>query len=158
MKRRRTLALLCAVLVLLTGCFGGKDKTNITKYRGCAAPVSARFYYGGNSDEKHIEELPADRLSDLIADLDAMSYKTHFFHTDYFWAGQFGLELTLADGTFWNYDGTELELRRVSITQTRDEANRITGDFVEITEGDYWETISKYFESAAEMEPMGTWY
>ena len=155
MKRNRFLALLCAAALLLTGCFGGREKTNITRFRDCAEPVSARFYYGGA--EKQIEELPPERLSDLVADLDAMTYKTHGFHTDYYWAGQFGLELTLADGTFWNYDGTKLELRKVSITESRDNENRIAGAFAEITGGDFWETISKYFDATAEMKPMGTW-
>ena len=158
MNGKRRLVLLCTALaLLLTGCFGGREKTNITKYSGCAEPVSARFYYGGYSGEKNIEELPPNQLSALVGDLDAMTYKTHMFHTDYYWAGQFGLELTLADGTFWNYDGTKLELRKVSITESRDNENRIAGAFVEITGGDFWETISKYFDATAEMKPMGTW-
>ncbi len=153
MKRKRILALICVTLLFLTGCFGKKVRTDITKYDDCAAPVSARFYLGGAGDAEKIEELPPEKLPALIEALDQLSYTTHSCHTDYFWAGQYGVELTLADGTFWNYDGTRVEIRSVSITKSRDEKSRIAGTFTDLVDGDFWGAVRPFFDTVQEIAP-----
>ena len=155
MGARRRIVLLCTALaLLLTGCFGsGRVKTEITKFDGCEDPVSARFYLGGADGAYHVEELPSGKLEALVQALDGLRYTTHSCHTDYFWAGQYGVELTLADGTFWNYDGTRVEHRSVSITETRDEKTRIAGTFTDLQDCSFWECLEPFFDSAKQSQP-----
>ena len=122
-------------------------------YDGCAAPVSARFYLGAGRGEPTVEELPPEKLPELIEALDKLTYKTHGFHTDYFWAGQYGVELTLDDGTFWNYDGTRVEHRRVSIIESLNEQNKISGTFTDLTDCSFFDAVRPFFEAAKEISP-----
>ena len=148
MDAKRRLVLLCTALALvLTGCFGKRVKSDVTRFDNCAAPVSARFYLGGYDGAKQIEELPSEKQAELIEALDALTYTTHSCHTDYFWGGQYGVELTLADGTFWNYDGTRVEHRRISITESRDEQNRISGTFTDLVDCSFWDAVRPFFDA-----------
>ncbi len=151
---RKLTVLLCTAALLLTGCFGGgRVKTDITKYDGCAVPVSARFYLSGADRTYTVEELPPEKLPELMKALDDLHYKTHGFHTDYFWAGQYGVELTLEDGTFWNYDGTRVEHRSVSITESRDMETRIAGTFTDLVESDFWAALRPFFDTVNQIAP-----
>ena len=151
--KRRIIVLVCAIAMVLTGCFGRKVRSDVTKYDGCAAPVSARFYLGAGRGEATVEELPTEKLPALVEALDGLRYTTHSCHTDYFWAGQYGVELTLADGTFWNYDGTRVEHRKVSIIESMDEQNRISATFTDLEDCSFWDAVRPFFEAAKTISP-----
>ncbi len=152
-KRRAAAAAALALFLLLTGCFGRRERTGLLRRWDCGTPVSARFYVKGGV----VQELPAGMLSELVTELDTMKFKTHGFHTDYYWHGQFGIELTLDDGTFWNYDGTCAELRSVSITESTDNEYKIRKEFIEITDADFWDTMEQFFPEIANTGILGSW-
>ena len=152
-KKIPFLLLLVLLPVLLCGCCIGcmmlsshKESKKLLTYYSDSPVIAARYYSKGGSGY-NISELPADKLEALVQTLDSMELKYHFFHTDYFWGGQFGIELELEDGTFLTYDATELELRRSSI---REEAEykeyHIRSDFLEVTNCDFWEEMKKFFD------------
>ncbi len=157
--KRHLFAILIGVLLfalLLTGCTS-RPKTGITHHWDCGTPVAARFYWDGRSENVPSEELPSDRVAELVSTLDAMEYRTHGFHSDYYWHGVFGIELELDDGTFLDYDGTCLELRSVSILQSSDNETQLHKEFVEMTGGDFWEVMGTFFEAVNETPVLGTW-
>ena len=75
-----------------------------------------------------------------------MQLKTKAFHTDYFWGGQFGIELSLEDGTYLTYDGTKLEHRRRS--RESGDRDNIESVFAEVTNMKFWEEMDDFFQMA----------
>ena len=147
------LGMLLLLALLLSACTGGVS-TGITHHWDCGAPVSARFYYAGGDE---VMELPADRLEELVRTLDAMEYKTHGFHSDYFWHGQYGIELVLDDGTYLDYDGTCLEQRSVSMLKATGSETQLHKSYVEVTNCDFWEVMDSFFEIVGESHASTNW-
>ena len=136
------IAVLLAAVLLLSGCFGGTVKTGLLSRWDCGTPLAARFFSLSGDGQRHTLELDPSRLEDLTQTLDAMTYKTHGFHTDYFWGGQFGIELDLEDGRIWRYDGTRMELYAAA---PGPEDRPVNSSFVEVTGEDFWETMKDFF-------------
>lgn len=146
---RRFVIILLALAVLaasLCGCTSA-EKTGITRHFGKTEVTGARLYVK-DGDEYKIEELGADKLGELAKALDALTYKTYGFHTDYFWGGRYGLELSLSDGTYWTYDGTCLQHLKASVTEDPTMEQRLDKTFADITEGEFWQTVTPFFEGS----------
>lgn len=156
--------LICLSAVLMCGClFSGtssgssKKKKALTDYYGESTVVAARYYSQGE-DVYYYEELPEDQLPALVEKLDSMEYKYHFFHTDYFWGGQMGIELDLEDGNHITYDGTKIELRSESrVIDGDDPDNDLKSDFLEITNCSFWEEMAPFFPSINPTAVFSTW-
>ena len=147
-KENRTIAfiLILALTVLsLSGCFGGRTRKNLLNYFGECKVQSARIYIISQKDGQ-FEELKASRVPELVKKLESMQLKTKAFHTDYFWGGQFGIELTLEDGTYLTYDGTKLEHRRRS--RESGDRDNIESVFAEVTNMKFWEEMDDFFRMA----------
>jgi hypothetical protein len=86
-----------------------------------------------------------------------MEYRTHGFHRDYFWHGQYGIELVLDDGTFLDYDGTCLEQRSVSMLETTGSEFQLHKEYVEVTSCDFWEVMDSFFEVVGESHASTNW-
>ncbi len=159
MKRSVCVLLTCVLLLSLTlsGCFKSKEKQGLLSAFKMGKPVSARFYTSFAEEDKQVEELDSSRLGALTETLERFHYKTHFFHTDYYWDGRFGIELSLDDGTFWIYDGTLMKHTTVSILDKQTEPKLLDRDFVEVTDADFWETMREFFPSINPGMLLGSW-
>ena len=147
-RKNRTIpfVLILALTVLsLSGCFGGRTRKNLLTYFGESRVQSARVYIISQKDGQ-FEELEASRVPELVEKLESMQLKTKSFHTDYFWGGQFGIELSLEDGTYLTYDGTKLEHRRQS--RESGDQEKIESVFAEVTNLDFWEEMDGFFRMA----------
>lgn len=147
-RKNRTIpfVLILALTVLsLSGCFGGRTRKNLLNYFGESRVQSARVYIISQKDGQ-FEELEASRVPELVEKLESMQLKTKSFHTDYFWGGQFGIELSLEDGTYLTYDGTKLEHRRHS--RESGDQEKIESVFAEVTNMDFWEEMDGFFRMA----------
>ncbi len=144
-RKNRTIpfVLILALTVLsLSGCFGGRTRKNLLNYFGESKVQSARIYIISQKDGQ-FEELKASRVPELVKKLESMQLKTKAFHTDYFWGGQFGIELTLEDGTYLTYDGTKLEHRRHS--RESGDRDNIESVFAEVTNMNFWDEMDAFF-------------
>ena len=143
------MAAVIVVLMLIaftfTGCFGGRTRKNLLNYFGESKVQSARLYLISQKDGQ-FEELKSSRVPELVEKLESMQLKTKAFHTDYFWGGQFGIELTLEDGTYLTYDGTKLEHRRRS--RESGDRDNIESVFAEVTNMKFWEEMDDFFQMA----------
>lgn len=147
-KKNRTIAfilILALTALSLSGCFGGRTRKNLLNYFGECKVQSARIYIISQKDGQ-FEELKASRVPELVKKLESMQLKTKAFHTDYFWGGQFGIELTLEDGTYLTYDGTKLEHRRRS--RESGDRDNIESVFAEVTNMNFWDEMDAFFLSA----------
>ena len=152
--------ILAASLFLLCGCglcFGvmnaagsSTSKKTLTTYYGNSKVIAARYFQSGGGEEMTSEELPAEKLDKLVETLDSMKLKGHLFHTDYYWGGQFGIELDLEDGTYLTYDGTMLEHRSTSILTDKGSGKPITSNFLEVTNCEFWEEMKPFFSTINE--------
>ena len=134
--------LVFSLLFNLTGCFGGRTRKNLLNYFGESKVQSARIYIISQKDGQ-FEELKASRVPELVKKLESMQLKTKAFHTDYFWGGQFGIELSLEDGTYLTYDGTKLEHRRRS--RESGDRDNIESVFAEVTNMNFWDEMDAFF-------------
>ena len=147
MKRRNLknlfiFILAAALLLSLSGCFGGATKKNLLNYFGECKVRSAR-YYTINEKDGQFFDLDKQRLPQLVEKLESMKLKTKSFHTDYFWGGRFGIELVLEDGTYLTYDGTKLEHRnRARESGVKDNIESV---FAEVTNMNFWEEMADFF-------------
>lgn len=140
---------ICALLVFCgnSACLEGvPESKKLTEYFTQSPVVSALFYYTDSTGELVFEELDAARLSELTSKLDSMSLKKHAFHTDYFWGGQFGIELAYEDGGFMTYDGTHAEYRSVSLKDDP-EASYDSAAFLQMTDCEFWDVMEGFFTS-----------
>ena len=128
------------MLDALTGCTG-KTSKKLTNYSSDSPVVNAYFHIG---DE--YQKLPEEKLSKFIEMLNSMELKTHMGHVDYYWHGQFGIELELEDGTFIHYDGTCYELRSDSMKAGTDNEYKLDKAFIEVLNENFWDEVGKYFE------------
>ena len=141
--------LVCALLVFCgnSACLEGTPEIKkLTEYFTQAPVVSACFYYTDGADELIFEELDGARLSELTSKLDSMSLNKHAFHTDYFWGGQFGIELAFEDGCFMTYDGTHAEYRSVSMKDDPS-ASYDSAAFLQVTDCEFWDVMKEFFSS-----------
>ena len=155
LRKRRILAPVLAVVllvpVLLSGCFlYGETSKKLTTFDSESPVIAARFFTRGG-DDCSCDELELSRIPELVKTLDAMTLKTHFGHTDYYWAGQYGIELTYADGTFLVYDGVKLYHRRVSVRENFDREADLYTEYVEVTNGSFFRQLEDFFPRIKEM-------
>ena len=146
--KKHTAAVIVVLMLIaftFTGCFGGRTRKNLLNYFGESKVQSARIYIISQKDGQ-FEELKASRVPELVKKLESMQLKTKAFHTDYFWGGQFGIELTLEDGTYLTYDGTKLEHRRRS--RESGDRDNIESVFAEVTNMNFWEEMDGFFRMA----------
>ena len=146
--KKHTAAVIVVLMLIaftFTGCFGGRTRKNLLNYFGESKVRSARIYIISQKDGQ-FEELKASRVPELVKKLESMQLKTKAFHTDYFWGGQFGIELTLEDGTYLTYDGTKLEHRRRS--RESGDRDNIESVFAEVTNMNFWEEMDGFFRMA----------
>lgn len=146
-----------AVLILMLAAFCGSSaclkgvpvSKKLTEYYSGSRIVAARFYSRSGEDGYFIEELPAESLPALAEKLGEMKLSRHSFHTDYFWGGTFGIELEYEDGTFVTYDGTKALHRSASMKDSAEsDKNLGSGDFLEVTNLDFWDEMKPFFPSA----------
>ncbi len=157
-KLLTVILVIVSLLILATqaGCFGDESST-LTTYFGDSTVVAARYYVSWDRENYESEELPADRIDDLVEKLDSMKLKKHGFHTDYFWGGVYGIELELEDGNYITYDGTKLELRSASRVQDNNNSeNNLRSTFFEVTDCNYWNEMKAFFPSIDD-ERMNAW-
>ena len=146
--KKHTAAVIVVLMLIaftFTGCFGGRTRKNLLNYFGESKVQSARIYIISQKDGQ-FEELKASRVPELVKKLESMQLKTKAFHTDYFWGGQFGIELSLEDGTYLTYDGTKLEHRRRS--RESGDRDNIESVFAEVTNMKFWEEMDDFFQMA----------
>ena len=148
--------MLLGLLLLLSGCTSG-PKTGLVQYMSSANPIAARFYYLDETGTIQAEELISARLPLLTDALDEAEFRVHGFHTDYFWFGTFGVELTLDDGTFWIYDGTQMQLRSVSMLESDENDYMLKSTFAEVTSCDFWGVLCNCFSAARRMVYRSGW-
>lgn len=152
-----TLACLCAMLA--GGCFcfsneGVSISDKLTSYYDDTPVAAARFFTRNAEGGYEIEELDKARLPELIEKLDSMSLSRHSFHTDYFWGGQYGIELEYGDGAFMTYDGTKAGYYNASVNDPDAQQQRST--FLEVTNADFWGVMEEFF-SSVEKERLSAW-
>ena len=149
-KRALTVILTLLMLLLpLSGCFDSTS-TGLLDCWKCGRPVAAVCFIKNSDKDIRLETLPEEQLPALIDLLDSMTYRSRGFHTDYFWHGRFGLELTLDDGTYWFYDGTCMELRSVSILESTANDTIIHKSLTEVTGEGFQGPLSAFFSLASE--------
>ncbi len=153
LKSRRlflVLVVLAAFLVAVcSACCAGsaKNEKTLLNYYTESPVVSARFFLGGPEGITFQEELKPEDLDAFIQKTESMTLKYHLFHTDYFWGGQYGIEYSLEDGTFLTYDGTKLCLRNASVKEDHSSESEIKGDFLEVTNCEFWAEMAAFFPS-----------
>ena len=153
--KKHTAAVIVVLMLIaftFTGCFGGRTRKNLLNYFGESKVQSARIYIISQKDGQ-FEELKASRVPELVKKLESMQLKTKAFHTDYFWGGQFGIELSLEDGTYLTYDGTKLEHRRRS--RESGDRDNIESVFAEVTNMKFWEEMAEFFPAVKENPMLG---
>lgn len=146
--KKHTAAVIVVLMLIaftFTGCFGGRTRKNLLNYFGESKVQSARLYVISQKDGQ-FEELKSSRVPELVERLESMQLKTKAFHTDYYWGGQFGIELSLEDGTYLTYDGTKLEHRRRS--RESGDRDNIESVFAEVTNMNFWDEMDAFFLSA----------
>jgi hypothetical protein len=146
--KKHTAAVIVVLMLIaftFTGCFGGRTRKNLLNYFGESKVQSARLYVISQKDGQ-FEELKSSRVPELVERLESMQLKTKAFHTDYYWGGQFGIELSLEDGTYLTYDGTKLEHRRRS--RESGDRDNIESVFAEVTNMKFWEEMDDFFRMA----------
>ena len=157
--------LFASVLVMISvtfcGCItlfeGSETNKKLVSYYGEHSVTGARFYMDDYaSDDMITEELQSDRVQELVEKLESMKLKYHAFHTDYFWGGKYGVELDLDDGTYLRYDGTKLEHYGVSVKNKSTSADMIKGCFLEVTDCEFWEEMSRFFTTVVP-EELASW-
>ena len=153
--KKHTAAVIVVLMLIaftFTGCFGGRTRKNLLNYFGESKVQSARIYIISQKDGQ-FEELKSSRVPELVEKLESMQLKTKAFHTDYFWGGQFGIELTLEDGTYLTYDGTKLEHRRDA--RPTNNGSNIESVFAEVTNMKFWEEMAEFFPAVKENPMLG---
>ncbi len=124
-----------------------RDKT-LTTYFDDEKIIAARYYTRTEDQDRYqIDELPVGQLSALTKKLNSMELVYRSFHTDYFWGGQYGIELERLDGRYLTYDGTRLELRSVSVREGFRSDDTLKGAFLEVSNCDFWEEMKPFFPS-----------
>ena len=150
---------LLALVVSLYGCTfmlqGSPTKQKLPSYYDEESVVAARFFTRTSDEPPILEELPQEKLTALTEKLNRMELTYHAFHTDYFWGGQFGIELERQDGTFLTYDGTLLSLRKRSVKDGYATEDTLKCTFLEVTNCDFWKEMESLFPSVKDAHLLG---
>ena len=149
-------AVVVLIVVMLVGLFLGaisrhKTDKKIPTFYSDSEIVAVRYYHR-EGDGYRVEELDEDRLDDFVDDLNSMKLEAGGM-LDYYWGGSFGIEMELEDGTYLNYDGTNLELYRRSRLDayfSYDDRLKNKSNFVYVMNYDFWEVAEEYFPSIEE--------
>ena len=152
MKRLLSLIMLLALALSLSGCFlfeAHETDKKLTTFLTDSPVVSVRYYYMEMDGHFRFEDLDEDKLDGFVDRLDSMKLESGGAR-DYFWGGQFGIEMELEDGTYLTYDGTCLEHRNAKIGRRYDSDDRIRKRFVSVTDCDFWDVMKEYFPSIEE--------
>lgn len=151
MKKLTAILLIAVFAATQIGCFfDGPTKKKLPAFFTESPVVSARYY-----NEGEFVELEQEKLEGLIAKLNEMELSTHSFHTDYYWGGRLGIELSYEDGTFMTYDGTHAMLRSASMKDDRSNDAKIRSDFIEVTNLEFWNEMSEFFPIVPDNMPSG---
>lgn len=144
--------LLAAVMALSLGCTFEGRKTNkkLPALYTSSPVVSARFYTSEGGSGRVFYELDENLLEAFVNTLNGMELKTHSFHTDYFWAGRYGVELSYEDGTFMTYDGTCAVHRSASMSEDDSYDAKLMRGFIEVSNCDFWEEMLPFFPQVGE--------
>ncbi len=162
MTRKITaIILVCLSALLFCGCItklfeGSETSEKLPDYYDSSEIVGALFYIRTGEGEYAIEELPAERLKELVAALASMQLKYHALHSDYHWGGRFGIELAYEDGNFMTFDGTKAELRSVSMKESSSSEYKLRSSFLEVTDCEFWEVMQGFFTSI-DTETVWSW-
>ena len=148
MKRIAIMMLTLVFAISLCGCLFSSHISNrklTTYFDEDAQVISARvFAYG--SDGMFIKEASEDQLEELVEEIDSTPLISHFGHTDYFYKGQYGIELGLADGNYLLYDCTGLHLLEIPFDEQENfRYESIKTEYLEDANKDFWDRIEKYF-------------
>ena len=85
------------------------DGKKLTNYYYDSQIVSAQYFHREDGSLVY-EDIPNDQLEDLVDAMDSLTIvQTSGFHTDYFYGMQRGVQCTLADGTYFTFDGEQLK-------------------------------------------------
>ena len=147
MRRIIALLLLVSVTLALSGCFlYGKTNRKITTYfDDDTEVVAARVWYKDfETGEIIIIEVPEDQLDALIEEIDKTPLISHIGHSDYFYKGRYGIELTLSDGNYLIYDCTQLELCTKPFDKKGRSSDDIKYEYLEDADRDFWDRISQF--------------
>ncbi len=154
-KKALSIALIVFMALSMCGCFLFKPtklKTTLTTEYSDSDVVSVTCFYrdphakGGYT----FERLPDDRLEGFLDEINSYQLMEHFGHTDYFWGGQFGIEMELSDGTYLRYDGTMLEHSRTSFKEDPAHDDQIDHGFIEVDGVVFWDRMAEYFSLVAD--------
>ena len=151
MRRIAAITMTVMLAFALSGCFllaPSKTKKKLTTYfDDDAEVVSARVFSAPKKGEEdyYIQEVSPDKLDDLIDEIDATPLKSHIGVSDYFYKGQYGIELTLSDGNYLIYDCTSLELTDTPFDEKESRFDNLKKDYLEDANKDFWDRIEKYF-------------
>ncbi len=157
-----SLTIVIATIVVLIGVLIGAafmsfttmhdtDK-KLTTYYSVSEVVAVRYYYREDGDYR-VEELDQDKLDEFVDDLNSMDLESGNVFMDYYWGGQFGIEMEYDDGTYVTYDGTRLEvLSRSRLNEDFTSADVLSGQsyYVHVINDDFWEVMEGYFSSIEE--------
>ena len=151
MKRIASIFLTVLLAFALSGCFLLEPSTSrkklTTYFDDNAEVVAARVFAAPErgEDEYYFQEVDPEDLDALVAEIDATPLKSHFGHTDYFYKGSYGIELTLADGTYLIYDCTRLDHSAKPFDPEDRRGDPDDNEYLEDTNKDFWDRIEKYF-------------
>ncbi|MBR3277524.1 MAG: hypothetical protein IKG01_01270 [Lachnospiraceae bacterium] len=155
MKRLIAILLIIPVIIALGGCFllrssGSSQRKTITTYFDDidenVEVVAARVW--SQSEDKDgfvIIEANEEDLDELVEEINKTRLSLHFAHTDYFYKGFYGLELTLSDGTYLIYDCTSLDHTETPFDEKENRYDSIRDYYLEDVNKDFWERIAPYF-------------
>ena len=128
---------------------GHKTDKKIPTYYSDSEIVAVRYYHRDSEGGYRIEELDEDRLDEFVDDLNSMEIHTGGM-MDYYWAGSFGVEMELEDGTYLRYDGTKLEHSKASFVDGPGNSDLIKDEFIEVSNADFWGDMEKYFPAVSD--------
>ena len=164
MKRIAVIILSLTLAFAMCGCFllkpssGSRHKLT-TYFDDNAVVVNARVFARDKNgkEEYFIKEVEADRLDDLVEEIDKTRLVSHFAHTDYFYKGWYGIELELDDGTYLIYDCTELEHTGTPFDEKESRYDSIEDRYLEDSGKDFWDRIEEYFPGMEEYDFSYGW-
>lgn len=154
-KKALSIIVTAVMACALSGCFlfePTKLNTTLTTELSDSPVVSVCFFTMDSTTEAGylVEELPADQLDSFLADINSYELVKHSGHVDYFWGGQFGIEMELEDGTYLRYDGTELEHSNASFVDDPSNKDQIKDEFIEVSSVDFWDEMKDYFPAVGD--------
>ena len=154
-KKACGIVMMAVLAFALSGCFLFEPtqlKTTLTTELSDSQVVSVKFFaMDSTAEDGYVaQELPSDQLDAFLDDVDSYQLVKHTGHVDYFWGGQFGIEMELKDGTYLRYDGTKLEHSKASFVEEPGNSDLIKDEFIEVSNADFWGDMEKYFPAVSD--------